>query len=207
MKKLPVYILLETCGGLTGGPQRCVQNALHMMTLFLKGDQHAVNTVYLSIISYNSYAEQVVPLTDLSSFDVPKIIGHGTIALGEAIKLLYEKIDTEINDNYCAPLVFIVTYRGVSTDNWQPAAIELMKRKYFAITFFAGFQGDPDVFRHYTDMIIRIQYANADLYNALFYWITEIIIDYSKNLSLELEEVVDLHKYLPPNELEIISIR
>ena len=60
-------------------------------------------------------AQQVTPLTELSAFQQPQIEASGCTALGEALTLLAQKVDTEIVKTTqevkgdWKPLVFLMT--------------------------------------------------------------------------------------------------
>ena len=87
----------------------------------LRGEPQALETAYLSVITFASTAQQVVPLTDLFSFSTPMINASGTTSLGEALQVLRESIDREVRKNTAEqkgdwkPLVFILT-DGCPTD-------------------------------------------------------------------------------------------
>jgi uncharacterized protein YegL len=49
--------------------------------------------LFLSAITFDSIAQQIIPLTDLASFQMVDIKATAT-ALGEALKLVTHKIDT-----------------------------------------------------------------------------------------------------------------
>src|SRR5690625_755067 len=97
MRRLPVYLLLDTSGSMTGEPIEAVKNGVQMMMHSLRQNPQAIETAYVSIITFDSSAQQVVPLTDLASFQTPDIKASGTTALGDALSLLADKVQTEIN--------------------------------------------------------------------------------------------------------------
>ena len=96
MRRLPVYLLLDTSGSMYGEPIEAVKNGVQTLISTLRGDPYALETAYISIITFNSVAQQVTPLTELSAFQQPQIEASGCTALGEALTLLAQKVDTEI---------------------------------------------------------------------------------------------------------------
>ena len=102
MRRLPVYLLLDTSGSMYGEPIEAVKNGVQTLISTLRGDPYALETAYISIITFNSVAQQVTPLTELSAFQQPQIEASGCTALGEALTLLAQKVDTEIVKSYYA---------------------------------------------------------------------------------------------------------
>ena len=94
MRRLPVYLVLDTSGSMTGEPIEAVKNGVQMLVSALRQDPYALETAYLSVITFDSTARQAVPLTELSMFQPPKLEASGVTALGDALKLLSDKIDT-----------------------------------------------------------------------------------------------------------------
>jgi uncharacterized protein with von Willebrand factor type A (vWA) domain len=66
MRRLPVYLLLDTSGSMTGEPIEAVKNGVQVMISSLRQNPQAIETAFISIITFDSVAKQVVPLTDLA---------------------------------------------------------------------------------------------------------------------------------------------
>ena len=144
MRRLPVYLLLDTSGSMSGEPIEAVKNGVQVMISSLRQNPQAIETAFLSVITFDSSARQIIPLTDLSSFQMPDIKATGTTALGEALKVLSSCIDREVAKTTTEtkgdwrPLVFIMT-DGIPTDDWQSGLAEFKKRKTaFTVACAAG---------------------------------------------------------------------
>ena len=96
MRRLPVYLLLDTSGSMYGEPIEAVKNGVQVLVSTLRQDPYALETAYLSIITFDSDARQVAPLTELASFQQPNLEANGGTALGEALGLLAQKVDAEV---------------------------------------------------------------------------------------------------------------
>ncbi len=70
MRRLPVYLLLDTSGSMHGEPIEAVKNGVQTLLTTLKQDPYALETAYVSVITFDSTARQAVPLTDLLSFNL-----------------------------------------------------------------------------------------------------------------------------------------
>ncbi|MBQ3447385.1 MAG: VWA domain-containing protein, partial [Synergistaceae bacterium] len=73
VRRLPVYLLLDCSGSMMGAPIEAVKQGITTLLSELKGDPQALETAYLSVITFESTARQVVPLTELIQFQAPSI--------------------------------------------------------------------------------------------------------------------------------------
>ena len=96
MRRLPVYLLLDTSGSMYGEPIEAVKNGVQVLLSTLRQDPYALETAYLGIITFDSSAKEVAPLTELSAFQMPDLQASGCTALGEALSLLTKKADQEV---------------------------------------------------------------------------------------------------------------
>ena len=148
MRRLPVYLLLDTSGSMYGAPIEAVKNGVQTLISTLRSDPYALETAYISIITFNSSAQQITPLTELAAFQQPNIDASGCTALGGALELLSQKIDTEITKTTAEvkgdwrPLVFIMT-DGEPTDSMTKGLDEFKKHEGY-YCFHAGTKFDGD---------------------------------------------------------------
>ena len=84
MRRLPVYLLLDTSGSMSGEPIEALKNGVQLMISSLRQNPQAIETAYISIITFDTTAQQLMPLTDLASFQIPDMRASGVTALGEA---------------------------------------------------------------------------------------------------------------------------
>ena len=88
MRRLPVYLVLDTSGSMSGEPIQAVENGMQMLVSALRQDPQALESAFLSVITFNSQAKQDVPLTDLASFQMPAFKAGGSTELGTALALV-----------------------------------------------------------------------------------------------------------------------
>ena len=82
MRRLPVYLLLDTSGSMYGEPIEAVKNGVQTLVSSLRQDPYALETAYLSVITFESSAQQITPLTELSAFQQPNLSAGGCTAMG-----------------------------------------------------------------------------------------------------------------------------
>lgn len=198
-RRLPVYLLLDVSGSMTGEPIESVRNGLQMLISALRGEPQALETAYLSVITFESSAKQVVPLTDLASFQEPVLSAGGTTALGEALILLCNKVDTEVNKTTkdWKPLVFIMT-DGVPTDDWQKGAEKIKKKELTVIACAAGFDADTNILKQITENVVQLHSASSGDLAAFFKWVTDTIVKGSQKIETGGEKVSGMNELPPP---------
>jgi uncharacterized protein YegL len=211
MRRLPVYLLLDTSGSMSGEPIEAVKNGVQVMISSLRQNPQAIETAFISVITFDSSARQVVPLTDLASFQMVDIRATGTTALGEALKTVSNCIDHEVAKTTMdqkgdwKPLVFIMT-DGIPTDDWQKGLAEFQKRKVaFTVACAAGRGADANVLKQITDNVVRLDTADSHSISKFFAWVTASIGVSSTKVEDSGKEVIGLNELPPPPaELNIV---
>ena len=212
MRRLPVYLLLDTSGSMTGEPIEAVKNGVQMMVHSLRQNPQAIETAFVSIITFDSEAKQLIPLTDLASFQTVDLKAAGTTALGAALSLLADKLENEVTKTTLEqkgdwnPIVFIMT-DGVPTDDWQ-AGFQKLKavKKGLIVGCAAGNNADDKVLKEIADQVVRLSNTDADSIGKFFQWVSASIATTSTKVE---ETGIDLTKKdqlpPPPSELVIVS--
>lgn len=211
MRRLPVYLLLDTSGSMSGEPIEAVKNGVQIMISSLRQNPQAIETAFLSVITFDSTAQQIIPLTDLASFQMVDIKATGVTALGEALKLVAHKIDTEVQKTTTEqkgdwkPLVFIMT-DGIPTDDWQSGLNGFKKSKVaFTVACAAGSGADTNILKQITDNVVSLDTADSASIGKFFQWVTASIGVSSTKVEDSGKEVTGLNELPPPPaELNIV---
>lgn len=211
MRRLPVYILIDTSTSMRGEPIVAVELGLKALMESLNKDPYALETVCLSIITYNSQAEQILPLTEVYKVRIPELLAKGRSALGEALELLCEKVDAEVLKNTpeakgdWKPLLFILSDGGYSGPIAKPIS-EFKKLKFgFVVACAAGLKSKIDILRKITNNVIQISSTETININAYFKWISSSITTTSTRVEHTGESDITIDE-LPPLPKEIMAL-
>jgi uncharacterized protein YegL len=204
MRRLPVYLLLDTSGSMSGEPIEAVKNGVQVLVSTLRQDPYALETAFLSVITFESSAKQLVPLTELAMFQMPDIQAGGSTALGEALSLLANKASnevikttTEVKGDW-KPLVFLMTDGG-PTDNWQKGLADFKLQKFGMVVACAAGQGaDTNVLKQITDVVVQLDTADSATIKAFFKWVSASVSTGSQKIEASGKEVSGLNELPPP---------
>src|SRR5437667_5709485 len=94
-RRLPVYLVLDVSGSMAGEPIEAVRQGVRALLADLRSDPQALETAYLSVITFAGSAVQACPLTELMTFQEPSLTAGGATAMGAALRLLEQSVDTE----------------------------------------------------------------------------------------------------------------
>ncbi len=204
MRRLPVYLLLDCSGSMYGEPIEAVKNGVQVLVSTLRQDPYALETAYLSIITFDSNAKQVSPLTELSAFQQPNIQASGCTALGEALALLAQRADQEVVKTTAEqkgdwkPLVFIMT-DGEPTDDLNKGLAEFKKRKWgMVVACAAGAGANTDTLKKITECVVSLDTADSATIKAFFKWVSASVSSGSMKVEETGAEATTLSELPPP---------
>jgi uncharacterized protein YegL len=209
-RRLPVYLVLDTSGSMMGEPIAAVETGVQTLVSALRQDPYALETAYLSVITFDSNAKQIVPLTELTAFQMPSIAANGLTSLGDALKLLANKIDIEVAKTTAEvkgdwkPLVFIMTDGG-PTDDWKRGLAEFRKRKTgIVVACAAGQAADTNVLKQITECVVQLDTADSSTIKAFFKWVSASVSTGSAKIDSGTELVGIGELPPPPPEVNIV---
>lgn len=210
MRRLPVYFLLDTSGSMKGEPIQALNNALSGMINTLRVDAQASETLWISIITFDREVNEIVPLTDLPSFQLPEIIcpRSGPTNTGKALEVLFEKVNKEIRKGTPTqkgdwrPLLFIFTDGKPSDGLLYSQIIPKIRSLNFGaiIGCAAGASADNSKLKELTENVIHLETADSSTLKQFFKWVSDTI-DHG-NKSMGTTDSVSLPP--PPSEVHLV---
>ncbi|MDO4879391.1 MAG: VWA domain-containing protein [Neisseria sp.] len=203
MRRLPVYLLVDTSGSMHGEAIEAVRNGLQVLVSALRQDPYALETAYLSVITFDSEARQLTPLTELLSFQVPDIQAGGTTAMGGALSLLAECIRREVIKGSAEakgdwkPVVFLLS-DGAPTDDINKGLADLQGVKTGTfVACAAGASADTATLKRITEIVVSLDTADAASIKSFFKWVSSSISVSSQRIDSG-KEVSGLDELPPP---------
>jgi len=174
-----------------------------MLVSTLRQDPYALETAFLSVITFDTDARQVSPLTELTDFQAPLIEAKGTTSLGEGLTLAAACIQREVKKTSAdqkgdwKPLVFLMT-DGAPTDSWKEGADALrMVKPGLIVCCAAGRDAKVDILEQISEAVVLLDVADSNTIAAFFKWVSASITTSSRRIDLGKEEVGGI-KDLPP---------
>lgn len=185
MRRLPVYFLLDTSGSMNGEPIQALNNALSGMINALRADAQASETLWISVITFDRDVKELVPLTDLPSFQLPEIIcpQSGPTHTGKGLELLYEKVKASVRKGTpeqkgdWKPLLFLFTDGKPSDALLYNEMIPKIKSLNFGIIVgcAAGTLADDSALKALADYTVHLHTADSTTLKQFFKWVSETI--------------------------------
>ena len=208
-RRLPVYLLLDCSESMAGAPLEAVEIGVISMLTALRRNPYAMETVYLSIITFDAKARQLVPLTEVPAISQPNLAIRPGTCLGAALNLLHDCIQREVIKTTAEqkgdfrPLVFILT-DGQPTDQWLEAAQRLKNTSPSLANIYAvgcGDEVDFTTLNRIADVCIHMRGLSPDSFANFFVWLSASV----QSMSVTPDEKVNLEKIPLSDGLELID--
>lgn len=210
MRRLPVYFLLDTSGSMFGEPIHALNNALSGMINTLRQDPQALDSLWISIITFDRDVNEVCPLTELAMFQLPEITcpQSGPTHTGKALELLYTKVQSDIKKSTenqkgdWKPLLFLFTDGKPSDIQLYNKIAPKVKNLNFGaiVACAAGNLADDSQLKLLTDDVVHLDNTDSATLKQFFKWVSETIEQGNKSQGTG--ESVELPP--PPSEITLV---
>lgn len=210
MRRLPVYILIDTSGSMKGEPIESVKAGLESMISSLRQDPYALESACISIITFDKDVKCVLPLTPLEELQLPEITtpDSGPTHTGAALKMLLQQVDKEVHlstperKGDWMPLLFLLT-DGKPSDlqEYNNIIPEVKKHKFATIVACAaGMKAKAEPLKQLTDQVYMLDTLDISTFRQFFKWVSESIGIGNRSVG----STEDLVLPPPPAEVNII---
>ncbi|KMK68661.1 VWA domain-containing protein [Puniceibacterium sp. IMCC21224] len=210
MRRLPVYMLLDTSGSMQGEPIEAVNAGMETLIAALRQDPYALETVYMTVITFDAEAKTIVPLTPLEDVVLPQITTprSGPTHLGLALETLGVQVRADVKKGTdeakgdWAPYLFVMTDGKPSDTQLYAEQCAAMRKLGFAsiIGCAAGPKAREADLKALCDHIVRLDTMDSSAFGKLFKWVSEVIA--SGNKSLGTNDTKSLPP--PPPEINVV---
>jgi uncharacterized protein YegL len=170
---------------MNGEPIEAVNTGMSLMMSALIQDPHALESVYVSIITFDIEAKTVVPLTALDQLQLPHINcpQSGPTHLGLALQMLTQQVEQEVQKSTAeakgdwAPFLFIMT-------DGKPSDIQLFNEMCLAtravgfasiIGCIAGPRARSEDLESLCDHIVSLDTLDTASFTSFFKWVSSAI--------------------------------
>lgn len=163
MRRLPIYFLVDTSRSMSGGKILAVNEGLQGLVSLLRNDPVALEIGYISIITFSTEAQQILPLTSLLEVQLPTIKAIGWTNLEIGLGKLLECMEKEIVSNNVQlerkgdykPIVVIFSDGGQSRGDWHNI-IERVHARFAKCQNVTAFVATGGQYRSYIEELKEI---------------------------------------------------
>jgi len=165
-----------------GQPIEAIKVGLETMVSSLRRDAFALESVHLSVITFNRSPELVLPLTELQDMQIPSIAQPAAagVHLGEALNYVCQQIDAEVllstaeRKGDWMPLLFIMCDGRVSDVQLFRQSVASIQSHHFGsiVVCLVGANPRTENVRLFTDKIVNLDTADGATFQQFFTWVS-----------------------------------
>ncbi|MFW1945378.1 vWA domain-containing protein [Acinetobacter guillouiae] len=210
MRRLPVYILLDTSGSMRGEPIHSVNVGLQSMLSALRQDPYALESVYLSVITFDIEAKVYLPLTPLDQVQIPDldVPNVGATFMGAALELLAQEVQQNVQKSSndvkgdWRPLLFLMTDGSPSDVYAYQQIVPTIKQLNFAtiVACAAGPKAKTESLLQLTDQVVVLDTMDSNSFASFFKWVSASVVAGSSSAGIS--DSISLPP--PPAEIQLV---
>ncbi len=184
-RRLLIYFLADTSGSMRGEPIESVNIGLRSMMSALRQNPYALETVHLSIVTFDSEVKEILPVTSIETASLPEIVcpQSGATMLGEGLDFIVDKVRREVRKSHAEskgdwrPLLFVLT-DGKPTDvlAFRQATPQVKACGFGSIiACAAGPKADAEALKTFADRVVSLDTMDANSFSSFFQWVSTAV--------------------------------
>ena len=211
-RRLPVYLLIDSSGSMHGEPIHAVNVGISAMLSALRQDPYALESVHVSLITFDREIKEILPLTPLDQaqigdIELPK---SGATHLGEGLEFLAEKVQqnvvkssSDVKGDF-RPMLFIMTDGSPSDLMVFRESLPKIKACHFSeiIACAAGPKASTEYLKKITDQVVSLDNMDSSAFSQFFKWVSDSIT--AGSMSAGVEGSMDSKLPPPPPEVQLV---
>lgn len=210
-RRLLTYICIDTSGSMRGEPIEAVNNGLAALMASLRQNPYALESVHLSVMTFDSQIKEVLPMTALEQVVMPEIVcpESGATFLGAMLEYVIEAVKrdrivgTAEQKGDWRPILIVLT-DGKPTDLLAYSeSLAPLKALGFGniVACAAGPKADISYLQQLTDTVVSLDTMDAASFAKFFQWVSAAISGSSVSVGSP-NHTNDLPP--PPPEIQIV---
>ena len=184
-RRLPVYLLIDSSGSMAGEPIHAVNVGISSLVSGLRQDPYALESVHLSLITFDNRIKELFPLTSLEQVQVPEIQlpRSGATHMGEALQFVCQRVARDVvistpeRKGDFRPMLFLLT-DGKPSDLYlfDQMSAKVRQMSFVAIVACAaGPKASKDYLRKITDTVVTLDTMDSAAFSGFFKWVSDSI--------------------------------
>ncbi len=209
-RRLLTYVCIDTSGSMRGEPIEAVNTGLQALLASLRQNPYALESVHLSIITFDSLIKEVLPLTPLEQVVLPEVVcpESGATFLGGALEYVAQAVSsnrqltTSEKKGDWQPILIVLT-DGKPTDLLvYSEAIPKVQACGFSniVACAAGPKADASFLQRLTPIVVSLDTMDANAFAKFFQWVSAAVGSHSTSVGAVSSS--DLPP--PPPEINIV---
>lgn len=213
-RRLPIYLLVDSSGSMRGEPIHSVNVGLNAMLTALRQDPYALETVHISLITFDNRINELVPLQALETATIEDIQlpDSGATHLGEALNLVCDRVQRDVRVSKegqkgdFRPMLFVMTDGSPSDLLEFKNACQRLKTMSFSqiIACAAGPKAKSDELKKFATTTVSLETMDSNGFASFFQWVSASIATSASGQQDNGSDSASISLPPPPAEVQVV---